>query len=632
MQRVEGPEPRWLGDKPRPPGSRRCKRRRRVRRRGRACEERRKERDAIHDRTNYLLHRGNRGDETPGEPPGTDTGVGQQDYFDEVEDKVVQLTAARASLPAKMGAGGQVNISSLLPDWMMRELEYGVRMVGPVEPPIKPCLLVAEGEYGPLCERLEGVGVVEFLPEKPVGHVMNGLFGVVKSELVDRTIMDARPANQHSRDACRAALPNLEAIAKLGVGPGEQLAAACSDLDNFYHRLVVPPAWRALFGLPPILRGGKLVWPVWRTLPMGWKWSVVLAQEAHVHCLTKGYSLFLASHRRFSPPVPTLLTGEATAASVYIDDLAAFSADGPDGCAANDLVTALKPHAPTVVKDEKTVLADATRPTPVLGAEIGGRDGLVAPKADKLKEFVTRTEALLAAKWVQPKSLMSVNGGWVWRVLLTRGLLSIMDPVFRQARSQRKWVRVWPSCRRVYRILMAVVPLLVVQPARRPGGVVATDSSDYGGGVVVYEDAPDDTYWAFAPLAYYKGRADLATPEYREALRATLEPCKATASFCWLWKDPGEHIGVKEGRAMHTGLRRLMVRRAGSMVDRRYLALVDNQGVVAAFAKGRSRNPVVNGLISSYASFSLLSGSTCDVVWVHTDLQPADGPSRVGQD
>jgi hypothetical protein len=97
--------------------------------------------------------------------------------------------------------------------------------------------------------------------------------------------------------------------------------------------------------------------------------------------------------------------------------------------------------------------------------------------------------------------------------------------------------------------------------------------------------------------------------------------------FRWHWKDPQEHIGIKEARALSCGQQRVMLR-SGAGVGFRHLYLVDNLGDVAAFVRGRCRNPVVNSLIQRHAAMLLATASTADYIWVPTRFQPADRGSR----
>ena len=97
--------------------------------------------------------------------------------------------------------------------------------------------------------------------------------------------------------------------------------------------------------------------------------------------------------------------------------------------------------------------------------------------------------------------------------------------------------------------------------------------------------------------------------------------------FGWAWRNPGEHITVKEGRALWVGIQRVVFHSKTSF-DARHTFLQDNMGVVGAFSKGRSKQPVLNALIQRTAAVQLTTGGTADWVWCPTAHQPADAPSR----
>ena len=137
-----------------------------------------------------------------------------------------------------------------------------------------------------------------------------------------------------------------------------------------------------------------------------------------------------------------------------------------------------------------------------------------------------------------------------------------------------------------------------------------------------------DDYWALAPFVYYKGRPDLTTPTYHEELGRWLSVRPFQTQFKWRWSNPAEHIGVKEARALFSGIRRVVLR-SGGRINLRHQFLVDNQGVVGAFTRGRSGNNIINSLITRTASILLATSSTLDFIWVPTRFQPADRASRL---
>jgi hypothetical protein len=278
------------------------------------------------------------------------------------------------------------------------------------------------------------------------------------------------------------------------------------------------------------------------------------------------------------------------------------------------------------VKEEKVVRASAGSGTRVWG-QFFDKDGCIRPVPSKLAELIQATRACLERVVVPTQILLTLCGKWLWIALLHRLLLASFDPLFKQARSRRSFVHLWPSTIRLLRDLIALSPLMVVDPARRVGQLCASDASDRGGAVVLEPSFQADDYWALSPFVYYKGR-DLLCAQYRAELGLLLGRFPFRSGFEWRWQAHGEHIGVKEMRAMYAGLRRVLLR-SGPQLGRRHLFLGDNAGVVASFTRGRSRNSIINGLLRRSSALLLATQSTVDIIWTPTALQPADRRSRL---
>jgi hypothetical protein len=124
-------------------------------------------------------------------------------------------------------------------------------------------------------------------------NVVNGVFAVRKDADSLRLIIDARRANCVFAEPDHVDLPTPDLLARLQAPPGAPVYAAKVDLDNFYHRILLPEWMQPYFGLPPVfseelgLPGGdsSQLYPCCTTLPMGWSHSVLVAQACHEHLL-----------------------------------------------------------------------------------------------------------------------------------------------------------------------------------------------------------------------------------------------------------------------------------------------------------------------------------------------------------
>jgi hypothetical protein len=565
---------------------------------------------------------------------GLPTGGGDSDptpthdfsgFYAETRDSTacVLLTTANAALPPVCAT--RVHLYDILPPAVVEELKRdGVRLVGPADPVdagLRPAMGVAPGEYQGIILKAVERGVCELVKTRPSS--IQGLFGVLKDVDWARVILDCRPANLLCRLPPNPDLPFIEILSKLSVEEGEKLRAAILDLANYYHSIIMPEEWRDLFGLPAVEIEGETYWPRWVTLPMGWSFSVYLAQLAHVYQLSLNSPTFRTALRLRGPLVPRRLPTGAVATEPYIDDLPSLSTSiSGSNRGLRDMLRAEVVDA----KKEKVKFAVRGKSTRVWGVDVDAR-GCVRPPPDKLRTLVAVTRAAVTVRWISPRGLQRLVGKWLWFALLHRALLSCFGPLFRQSRSRRHRFRLWPSSQRALSDLVALSPLLVVDPGRPVGQLCATDASDRGGGVVIDSSLSTDAFWQLAPYVYYKGRPDLNTTTYHEGLGALLQPHRFPTQFLWRWQDPTEHIGVKEARAAFSGVRRVVLR-SGAVLRRRHMFLVDNQGVVCAFSRGRSRNAKVNFLIQRTAAVLLATASSIDLIWVPTRFQPADRASR----
>ena len=481
---------------------------------------------------------------------------------------------------------------------------------------------VLDGEYPPLIHRLVDAGVVEYTDAPP--HVVCGLFGVPKGNQL-RLLVDARPANAMHSTPPPPGLPSITSVAKLGTLSECRLYGGALDLSQFFHRLLLPPELAVYFGLPAVVdEHGVTRYLVWCTAPMGWAWSPWIAQSAHCYQLSLRCLEYARASHFTSVVIPQLVNQDRPLSSPFIDDLIAL-ATSVSG--VNTFLRAARAAEPFVVHPDKYQEAVEGKSLVFWGLSLN-TDGTITPRWEKVRELVEDIGAALERRWVSVAWLQSTVGRLLWPCMLHRGLLSLMDHLFIQARSQRRAVRLWPSTRLALRRLVVLLPLIVVDPSRRAGTAVATDSSTYGGAVCLATERSAGVYWDHAHLTYYKGRADLSTPEYHAAVATAIDAHQFKDAFDWRWRNHEEHITPKEARALVLGVERVLLRSGPGAFPSRSLYFNDNQPVVCAFTKGRSSNKAVNSLIRRTTCLTLATGSSLDMIWTPTDLMVADEGSR----
>ena len=356
---------------------------------------------------------------------------------------------------------------------------------------------------------------------------------------------------------------------------------------------------------------------------MGFSWAVYLAQRAHVHVLESRSKRFQASMKLSGPAVPRFIDPGVDVAGIYIDDVITVSTS-VEGSVI--FLQHIRGAEVMEVREKKVVLACLDAAVQAWGVELS-EHGVFQPPQEKLWHLIQETQRVLQLSRVQPRQLQSLTGKWLWFCLLVRPTLSSMTHLFRQSRSRRKWICLWPSTRVSLTSLISVAPLLCVNPSRPVGALVATDASSHGGGVVVSSQYGESGLRKWSPFCYYKGRADLESAEYREGVGRLVKEFDFDTGFGWKWKHTREHITLKEARAFWVGYQRVVLH-SKLPWNARHTFLEDNLGVVGAITKGRSTSPLLNNLIRRMAALQLVTGSTVDVVWCPTLHQPADGVSR----
>lgn len=544
--------------------------------------------------------------------------------------ETVPLTVANVAIP---GSGrNKVNLVDLVPPPVAAQLESGAVRRAPPDDIAQPAAQrsgevyktmlhgVVEGQYEPLVELLTQKGLVELV--RTPGEATQGIFGVPKGDLA-RLILNAVAANLQCLPPPDPKLPLIESLSKLVIPAGARLYWSLLDLSDYYHVLVLPPALRSLFGLPPVWVDGEQWYPRWVTLPMGWSWAVYLAQLAHTYQLSLRSSRYRDAVSLEGPPIPRFLDPGVDGVGTYIDDQLALSLEAERSVS---LIKELVEVEITPVKESKIQLAAPGKAVQGWGIELGAT-GVFQPPPLKLSALVHRTYAVIKAVYLPTKALLSLIGKWLWFALLVRPTLSVFTPLFRQGRSRHFMVRLWPSSVKALRQLISISPLLCVDPARPVGWLVATDSSSRGGGAVFCSNYGGAGLRQAAPLCYYKGRDDLGTAEYRDAVGHLVRSFRFQTGFGWRWRRLGEHITLKEGRALWVGIQRVVFH-SKSPCNARHTFLQDNMGVIGAFSKGRSKQPVLNALIQRTAAVQLTTGGSADWLWCPTAHQPADAPSR----
>jgi hypothetical protein len=563
-------------------------------------------------------------------------------FFDYTQaNPAVDVIADKISLPSDIGSVDLLDI--LPPDVAARysRPNYGVLQLPPLggfkQQP--RAFLCTNAEYVKLVRRMLAVDMIELSTS---AVCVNGLFAVAKPDGSLRLIIDERNGNQRWHAAPKVTLTTPDMIASLSAEPNVEIESAGSDIADFYHRCRIP-AWMRPYHALPALKAGDIssevaarfghqtmVFPLCKTLPMGFSHAVFLAQSAHEFIIDSCTEMKRAD--RILPCNDLLL--DRPRHSVYIDD---FWLAGPKGCG----VPRLFKQYLSVMEGKRLpaklpkVTSPTTGPIKVLGMEFNGTTLQFGLELDKLHRLVESTQALLEAGECSGCQLSQLLGKWTWATMPRRPLLSVFQNVYQFARrAGSRRFQIWGSVARELQTICALAPLMFSNlGADWFPFIVATDASNLGQGIEVAHAATETS----SSLASIAGNSAVVSREERvrsiESTGCSLDQSGwiRIVSSPWKWNDeryePWEHINALELTAVSTAVRWLISK--PHSLRSRVILLSDSAVVVSAVSKGRSSSPSLLLKLRSLTAHLLGHGIRLFAVWVPTEANPADAASRL---
>ena len=373
-----------------------------------------------------------------------------------------------------------------------------------------PRVMVEDSQWERMCKGLLEKGVCGLIGEDAVFRVqgkllLNGLFGVPKDEDAQGLIMNLIPLNRICRPMSGdiSTLPAWPSMHPFALGPDETLMVSSEDVRCFFYIFAVPSEWYRFLAfakvVPPHLCPDQEqnYFLCSRVLPMGFCNSVSLAQ--HVHRTIVGEAVrervsrgsrtgWEAEHRKdrsFSWSNPSF--------RVYLDNFDMLekvdsrTADRIRG-ETPPLVEALRDAYGQlqVPRHPKKAVVRSTK-AEVQGAEVDGRRGSAAPKAEKVSKYLHLCHLLLEKGRATQRQVQVVAGGFVYFATFRRPLLGALNSVWRfiQSFEGGPFVQALPRevqvelCR-----FCLLVPLARMDfRLELSSTVTASDASTFGGGV-----------------------------------------------------------------------------------------------------------------------------------------------------
>ena len=170
-----------------------------------------------------------------------------------------------------------------------------------VKPYLEPTLVRCPEVYGDFLSHLDSANMLNW---RVGGPSLMGIFFVHKKPDADgnphlRIILDTTDINGFFRPPPGTRLPSAAAFSSLENGHVDRIYFSGGDIADCFYHMDVPDGLADWFSLPRIrarhLPAGALArarfrpddWlvPCLRVLPMGWSWSLHLAQKVHEHRL-----------------------------------------------------------------------------------------------------------------------------------------------------------------------------------------------------------------------------------------------------------------------------------------------------------------------------------------------------------
>ena len=581
------------------------------------------------------------------------------------------IIAAKVSLPAAAGTCNLVEVAHPSISAQYADPSLLLRPKHEVKLAHK-AFLCPPAEYRALLIRMKSGGMLSFT-QSP--KCINGLFGVAKGEQI-RLIIDCRPVNSLLIDSPHVALPTPDLIAKLQLQsqspvlprqrslplPHQQqshatLYAAKVDLSDYYHRIRMPSTWWDWFALPPVLAGeiggvggyanDALVYPCITTLPMGFSHAVYLAQHIHEHIINTRVPLLSAADR-IRPPSKEDPTQQhdyqlnRMRHSVYIDDLNIYGTDRVAMEAAQQQYVSVMIAAGLPPKSSK-IVAPTSSGLECLGVMVNGNTGEGGVAVHKLHKLRNDTLSLLHRGVASGDELSKLVGRFIWCMLVRRPSLSIFSATYRYILvSRHRSFTLWPSVRKELYAAAMITPLLFtsIRVSFIPK-IIASDASEYAQGVVAATINPQTCIDIISYTARPEVMVTSASGERDHFVSPLLSSTVSSSNWRTIvskpWQQP-EHINVLEVRAALTAVRHSLTlpssiqqhhyNGGSSWYGHRVLLCSDSSSALGALNKGRTSSYTLLRPLRTISALLLASGVQLSVVWLPSQSNPADGPSR----
>ncbi|CAE7265927.1 AMY1.1 [Symbiodinium sp. CCMP2592] len=602
--------------------------------------------------------------------------------------EVVDMKLEALSLPSGLVAG--VDLSTQLPttlrdmvvnfeEWMLRDADSwsGVSHLTQSMRPYNDPSLHNRAGYLRFLKHLRQCGILGF-SSCVRGRV--GAFTVSKKDKIvngvkvkrQRLVLDCRQVNLQFRTPPHVELGSLSAVTELELGQDQYLFTSGSDIQDCFYACFLPKGLEEFFCLASDISPEEAVEvfgenaadfvsaprisPCITVLPMGFSWSFYLVQKLHEGACLDALRIPRSNLILDGYPAPDV-SGDSVLSMPYCDNVhcMATSAEacnqGKDG-----ICDRLADMGFTLHEHEAASLV-----FPTLGGEIDGNRGEVRTSASRAWNIILAFE-YMTDNVVSPELVQKLLGHAMVICVLNRCGMCVFRRLYDFIEKGGSPRRLSREEAEECRVFIGVIPLLVGDLRREwSETITATDASPEGYGICE-RGCPRDTVrcigrwnerWRFRRLPpeewQPRQRAagldpfrDLNTvfvegddPEqleytpnesFPEVPHSLMDRDTWHTVLMGRWGETGEHITLKEGRALVLAVRRMA--RSTHSRRKRHLVIVDSMSLAFAATKGRATNFALLRITQQLSALSLAGDFQLRLRWVPSEVNVADGPSR----
>ena len=520
----------------------------------------------------------------------------------------------------------------------------------------KPCHKVDSQHWPLLLKKLKESDMISFVPWDEVlkengKPVKGGLFCVPHKVSSDRLINDRRPLNAREHRLNWCSLPSGPMLCQLLLEPSESVRGSGDDLSNYFYLIKHLKGWlrRNCFGDPITgalctelgLDPSQKYLAAFKVVCMGDTNGVDIAQATHEAILQAANCMNEHNMLVYGRTFPASRTLEG----LYIDDHIVIQvvnkkATRQRGKEADELLmqqSRNKYQELGLPRSEKKAF-DKTYDFKAWGTCVCSQTGRVGSPYEKLRQIEVLATELVNEGLASKKALQKLVGLFIHPFMHRRECMGLFHHIyaFIEQMPEKGLKKLPPYVKDEILSAILVLPLAEAS-ARWPVSVQisASDASSEGGGraSTITSKAFAKTLYRFSEMngEYTRLDWDMHGIQPPSSMSVAPQPLLDTLQkHHWISTQSikfgkREHINILELEMIKQEIKcRANSGRGGC----RIVNLCDSRVALGCFAKGRSSSRNLNHKLRSCVPWLLAGDIHLSNIWVPTDMNPADHPSR----